>query len=464
MTAWVDTQRGLSFTPEAGAEPTNTGPTANGIAGVHFPLSKARCAYAGAVKAGQHASYACIRVMDNEEGELPVDRQYDTYWHNDTAAAASHIAHGQTCNNGGVFTDVGAFYGAWGNNIINADAEQGLQVIAILKEADGTHRVWRKGWLGAQGLLGTGAGNVKTDMAFAEVYIGANEGAWPSAQAYTGTLYDMQYWLGTTIGASALQARMDQLAAQYGIAQLAWRPSDQGTSGIWCDTRRRRGPAGAVWKGGTGASGLAQWDNTLQAFHLTQATAANRPGGGATIDARSTVDFDGTAFFLTGPLMSRGISASAYHVFGVVRVDAAPAAAVNDYDNPMIYGDNNGNFWITVASVGGTPKLHVGHVSGGVQKTIKLDMPALGTPFLFEVWFSGGTINARINAAAASTLAAGNVTSVAGAVRVGSRDAVVFFDGQIAVLGSFTAVLSAAQQTNARAYLRTFYPTAAVIS
>lgn len=83
---------------------------------------------------------------------------------------------------------------------------------------------------------------------------------------------------------------------------------------------------------------------------------------------------------------------------------------------------------------------------------------ALATPSLIEAWYDGTDIHVRVRGAAATTVAAPNISVLTNTLVMGaSYNLVKFLDGRIAEPIAAKVNYSGADQTNLRAYYASIY-------
>lgn len=229
-----------------------------------------------------------------------------------------------------------------------------------------------------------------------------------------------------------------------GGGALPWE--DAGGSAPWTPARL---PALTLWlRGGVGLTQVAgpkisAWaDQSGGARDFTQATDANRPTV-ATLAGVSVPKCSNTGpLRLAGPAASGFVSASAYHIFMVVR-------QISNASTARLFGDvaeTQGPF-VRCTSVGAAQAIHVDSVGLKATTTIALTSSAIS---LVEMSYDGTTI--RLSASGTSaTVAAGSVVGLTNTTTLGP------FEGDVGAVVICSAYLSAADRVRTRDYLVATY-------
>lgn len=153
--------------------------------------------------------------------------------------------------------------------------------------------------------------------------------------------------------------------------------------------------------------------------------------------------------YLIGPAFSNLISASAFEIYMVVRLNAAPNAQATIYNRAALLADGNATF-----NAGAYFGLHVNNTrstqgfvyDGSIKATPATDL-ALNKWERIRFRLESGTLYMKIGALAEQAIASGNVQSLAFALRI-ARAAIgsEFLDCDIAELIICNATLSAAER------------------
>lgn len=227
---------------------------------------------------------------------------------------------------------------------------------------------------------------------------------------------------------------------------VTWSPLDLGDKlRLWLDARDQVVVNGVVsdW----GDQSAANNDFSMNT------SAGRRPLYGVTINGQPAPSFDGTDDYMESGQLGTFISASAYHVFLVVRFDSITLNGQFSFNNHNIFADVAAAWCVAV----GTPGVQAMHWDTGPQTTPAIPVVA-GVDYLIEWSFDGATIRCQVGAAAAQSIAAGNVVATNNAVRLGFGYAGAgYLDGCIASVVCSNQYLAAVDVQNVRAYLSTRY-------
>lgn len=444
LTSWPS-RVGPTLVPESGYEPTNQGPTANGIAGVLMPTTTARAKYLGQVIAGTHSVWTWEVVMDPDNDVGYGDREYPIYFENNTATSTAHLVFGHQSNNGGVYTQIGQYSGGvW--QVPAVTPRPRLHVRTYVQEADGTLSAYYNG-----APVGTG-GVTSPSHQMTYVYVGSNYGATPPPQGFKGTIYSIRMWAGRSLDATEVAAAAADRVTRFAVAEPSWLPGDAPGLTQLLDARGKLGPSSAYWRG---AADLATWsDQSGGARHALQGTSASRPRDGARINGRPTVDFDGTDDFLACVASSNFIGAGAFTIHMLWNIDAVNTNNATVYSNDTLIGDASGFWGLFLKNNAGTYTLNP-YIYDGATKTVAAPF-SLGT-HLVQFRHNGTTAEVRVDDGSAVTVAAGNITNLTTAMQIGRRISGTEVDGQLAESHVRNAYLSGTDLTNARAFFAAKY-------
>jgi len=213
-------------------------------------------------------------------------------------------------------------------------------------------------------------------------------------------------------------------SAYAGSCLSARRSSDSGTQDIGFSGSNLDTGALTTFCGAGDGFVSKYYDQSGNSRDLAQATAANQPqivSSGApitTLNGLPSPQFDGSNDVLTNSTLGNFVTASAYTLVSLVRIPSVSGAGdVVQYDQPSAVNAASGWLW---HSYGGT-RVSLGHYSGGAVKSVDIAKSFPLSAILVST-FDGSNIAAWINGGAKQTVAAGNIDSVAGALRIGEGE------------------------------------------
>jgi hypothetical protein len=210
----------------------------------------------------------------------------------------------------------------------------------------------------------------------------------------------------------------------------------------------------------TGASQLS--DATTNAYHLTQGTTGKQPAYNATGGPGSTpiVTLDGVDDEMQRTLaVTSIISASAYTVYAVLRLDAQPDVGSDladsaSYDNDGVIGDATWGGWAMNLRRTG-PRVQVGHYQGL--------WPATGVNVSTGTWYrvrwkyDGTNITLKVGGSSVASVAATNVNTgaiLSTLIKIGTNYSGSDFGAfSLANLMVYNIATSAGDDTNIDGYL-----------
>lgn len=152
------------------------------------------------------------------------------------------------------------------------------------------------------------------------------------------------------------------------------------------------------------------------------------------------------------------LTVSAYHLFGVARFPSFAAAGSDRSRDSQVWADASGYLGLAVRTDGGTGGLVAAwHSDAGLKNTGDVAVSA-NKAYLLEASFDGSQISLRVGGAAATPVAAGNVGSLAGALRLGRGSASsVYLPGTIGTFLACSEYLSPPDVASVRGYLSSKY-------
>jgi hypothetical protein len=170
----------------------------------------------------------------------------------------------------------------------------------------------------------------------------------------------------------------------------------------------------------TTATGVSSWnDQTGNARHMVQATAANQPVvTTAGPKARACAAFDGVNDVLAGAALSNFITASTGYIVTVF----LPRAATTDnaapaYMNDAAWADANGYAGVYFTSSG---KVYANSFGAGSSVALHSGIPINGPVLVAEWKQESGTLWFRLNGGSWASAAAGNIGAMTNALRFGA--------------------------------------------
>lgn len=111
-------------------------------------------------------------------------------------------------------------------------------------------------------------------------------------------------------------------------------------------------------------------------------------------------------------LFSNLFTASNAIMIFAIRIDSAPAAAVNPYDNPLIMGDASIYMGLHVYASGGNA-VFLGLNYDGNYDQVTVTGPAIGSWVVVTMRHTGGQLRIRLNGGAWTSVASGNTANTA---------------------------------------------------
>ena len=175
--------------------------------------------------------------------------------------------------------------------------------------------------------------------------------------------------------------------------------------------------------GGVISAFLDQSGNTR---NLTQATAGNRPSlATAGPNSRECIDFDGTNDILTGAAISNFFTNSAGYAVMSFQIDTLTSTNVS-YTGVEAWGDTGGYLGVVMwddGSASGIKRASAYNYDGSQDYVgMTVDNLDVDTPNVLEWRHEGGTLYLRVNGVAEYSIASGNTSSMAGALRMAAGD------------------------------------------
>jgi hypothetical protein len=232
------------------------------------------------------------------------------------------------------------------------------------------------------------------------------------------------------------------LAGKIGYFRNSFSPASVGTLNGWWDAA----DAATI----TTVSGVvSQWnDKSTNARHLTQGTAANRPGIG-TLNGRACLTFNGTTTSLTRTTGVSGLSATyfvAWKLSAVASVNrVAFATGVNSPSQAQFATGHNSAAQIVGSTRGAST---IGISAGGASTNAAI---------VGSVVSSTAITTVRLNGVAYTTTSAGAVTGNSSGISAGcslaNGNPASFWDGSIGEILWYSGSLSSASTSAVESYL-----------
>lgn len=203
------------------------------------------------------------------------------------------------------------------------------------------------------------------------------------------------------------------------------------------------------------AAGLvATFNNSGSAGGSFTAAGGARPTCQAGPNGHKEVDADGAANVMGTALVGSNIlSAAAYTMFAVVKIDAIDTNAAASYDNDAVLAFG-GEF--AALSLNSVPQFQAFHWDGAEKKDAV--STATGSYLLLQQRYDGTKIYARSGSAAeGGGAAAGSISNLTQTLSLFRNYTTAFFDGKLVRLLAFNTSLSAGDLTIVRARLAALY-------
>ncbi len=244
--------------------------------------------------------------------------------------------------------------------------------------------------------------------------------------------------VGTASGAWSVTLRIHVLARKG--SSSGFDAATLSLTGFW-----RASYAASPWVGVPSAGSSGSRD-------LSEAT--NPPSAGAAINGLTPADFDGTNDVLTNATqMGTLLSASAWSCWALVNIDAINTNNTDVWLNDPIFNDS-GAFWGIHLKSGGT--VHA-YQWDGAAKSVS-ETIATGAWALVQAKYDGTNLRLRVNGGSWQSVAAGNIATTTGTLRVGlTPTAGHAFDGRMADLGIANTAFSDATFDDLKSYINARY-------
>lgn len=235
-----------------------------------------------------------------------------------------------------------------------------------------------------------------------------------------------------------------------------WTPASLGSKlRLWLDQRDLVLVSGAY----------SDWGDQSAADNgFTQATASLRPASGQLVNYFAAPDFDGTDDLMAGEQLSDYVSASAYHVFVVLRADVVTGTNPTIYFNHGVIADNDIGWWGLYLSSAGAPLVTVNgfHWAGALRNAAATGLRT-GNDALVEWSYDGTTIRCQVGThPVATAVGGGSIGNTTNVVRLGfGANGGLYLNGRIASIIVCNAYLSSGEARSVRDYLASKYGVAA---
>lgn len=193
-------------------------------------------------------------------------------------------------------------------------------------------------------------------------------------------------------------------------------------------------------------------DKSPTAAVFTQGTAGNQPVINASgINGRQTLDFLSAASreMDSTTALTPVITTTAYTMFYAANYTGAVATNANSWVNALVLGDLGSLWGMFVSTTAG-----IGFNWTGADISVRPAQTG-GTPFMFTMQLSAGTLSGQVGTGIPVTAACGALTSTAGVMRFGGGNGGGnFFTGPIGEVIGYNRALSGAEIAQVQAYLR----------
>lgn len=220
------------------------------------------------------------------------------------------------------------------------------------------------------------------------------------------------------------------------------------------------------------SSKVSTWANqgeTGSTHNFTQGTAGNRPVvSAAALNGKDGIDFDGTDDFMTSTGALSGIIANnAYTCYVVAYADTLAAAAIagTRYDiTGAFLIDSGGSFVSTACNDDPAATTYgIGMNYDNNEDDAKSTPFSTGAGHLLMTQHSGGNVKSQIDNATIVSTASGNTGTLTGTMLIGCdlTHTLKFLDGRIFEIICVNRVVTSAENTMIRAYLKVRYPSVA---
>lgn len=204
---------------------------------------------------------------------------------------------------------------------------------------------------------------------------------------------------------------------------------------------------------------VRRWTDSVGSGQFNQATSSARPLWGAKlINAQPGLLFWNSDKVMTSSIaLSSVVSAAAFEIAIVVRVDETTANVANAWINEAILCDEAGYFGLFVRNLSGTPTLYA-FCWDGSAKVISKTL-TIGKTHVIYFRKASGTNYLSLDGDTEATVACGNISTLTGTLALGKRASVanVWFNGVVSELVCFNAARNSGDRAADIAYLMAKY-------
>lgn len=155
------------------------------------------------------------------------------------------------------------------------------------------------------------------------------------------------------------------------------------------------------------------------------------PTVGANFGSHPSASFDGTQYLQQALTVDSFLSPDEYTIEVICEAASLATAQTEPYEEPLLFGDNNGNLYLAISAAG----VRIGHHDGGGGDwTPYAAVPATGTKMCIQAVYNGTTAKVRVNGGTWQSVARATAVNMdAGTPRVGVNYASnKFFTGKMA--------------------------------
>jgi hypothetical protein len=225
-----------------------------------------------------------------------------------------------------------------------------------------------------------------------------------------------------------------------------WSPPDGGTVKVWLDERGLHV--------GTGYD--QDNDQSGNGVNFANATAAQQPATGRTLNGYAAPDFDGTNDSLDTTASGKVLSAIAagtgaeYEWFTWVDLDAVTGTSATTYLDDAVFADTGQYFGLFIRNVSGVPHFRVYTWDTNDRN---VDMTGSTGVHTVHGWHDGTNINGELDGAAGTPVACTGIGSRTALLGLGHGSGSTYFNGAFGGWFCYAANLSTEQRQRAKHYV-----------
>jgi hypothetical protein len=215
-------------------------------------------------------------------------------------------------------------------------------------------------------------------------------------------------------------------------------------------------PLTGFWRTPYAGSPLAGTASAGSSGTRSLSEATNPPAVGANLNGRATMDFVPDDVITNGTAISTLLSASAWSAWALINVDAINTNNADVWLNDCIMEDT-GAFWgFFLKSDGATHSVHVFQWDGA-SKSVSATI-SLSSWILVQAKYDGTNLRMRVNSGSWTQVAAGNISTVTGTLRLGLTSAGNHaLDGRIAEVGMMVGAMTDAQMDDIKTAVNAYH-------